>query len=65
MKQLVIDAVNTQDLEMCRRIAYIFIQLGDDYIIPVIDESNSVKDELLEVGLFLFLFFWLIVELVN
>lgn len=49
MKSLVIEAVNNNDVDMCRRIALIYLQLGDDYIIPVIDESNSMKDDLLEV----------------
>ena len=49
MKSLVMEAVNSNDVEMCRRVAYIFIQLGDDYILPVIDETNSLKDDLLEV----------------
>ena len=49
MQPLSKEAVETHDVEMCRRIALIFIQLGNDYIIPVMDERNQLKDSLLEV----------------
>lgn len=49
MQPLAKEAVETRDFEMCKRIALIFLQLGNDYIIPVMDESNQLKDSLLEV----------------
>lgn len=49
MQPLAKEAVESQDFEMCRRIALIFIQLGNDYIIPMMDERNQFKDDLLEV----------------
>lgn len=50
MKPLALEAVRLNDVDMCRRIVLIFIQLGDDYIIPVIDDSNTLKDDLLDVS---------------
>ena len=49
MQPLAEEAVATCDYEMCRRIILIFIQLGNDYILPVMDDSNTLKDQLLQV----------------
>ena len=62
MHPLAKEAVENSDLAMCRRIVMIFLQLGNDYILPMIDNSNELKDQLLNVGkgvneLFIFLSF--------
>lgn len=49
MQPLAKEAVESRDYDMVRRIVLIFIQLGNDYIIPVMDEGNQLKDTLLEV----------------
>lgn len=48
--------ISTCDYEMCKRIVLIFIQLGNDYILPVMDDSNTLKDELLQTLLTLYSF---------
>ena len=50
MHPLAKEAVENNDLAMCRRIVMIFLQLGNDYILPMIDNSNELKDQLLNVG---------------
>lgn len=49
MQPLARQAVENYDFEMCKRIVLIFLQLGNDYILPVIDNSNELKDQLLQV----------------
>ena len=56
MKPLAEEAVSTCDYGMCKRIVLIFIQLGNDYILPVMDDSNTLKDELLQTLLTLYSF---------
>ena len=56
MKPLAEEAISTCDYEMCKRIVLIFIQLGNDYILPVMDDSNTLKDELLQTLLTLYSF---------
>ena len=56
MKPLAEEAISTCDYEMCKRIVLIFIQLGNDYILPVMDDSNTLKEELLQTLLTLYSF---------
>ena len=49
MQPLAKEAVENHDYDMVRRIVLIFVQLGNDYILPLMDEGNQLKDALLEV----------------